>query len=66
MENIIKNVSAKYDAIDVSIELGENADGFYIDKVLVFIHPSGYAIDPDKITEVCQNELGKKCDIVYK
>lgn len=64
--DIIKELSAKYGDIDVKIDIKENNDGFYIDKVLVFIHPAGYSLDPDRIAEVCRKRLGKKCDIIYK
>ena len=70
-EKMLKNeittkLSAKYDDIDVDIILGKNGDEFYIKRVVVFIYPSGYKLNPDKICNVCENELGKVCDIIYK
>ena len=63
---IIKELSGNHNDIDVNISLGNNGDEFYIEHVVVYIYPSGYMLNPDKIYDVCENELGKTCDIVYK
>lgn len=64
--DIIKELSAKYEDVDVKIELNDNSDEIYIKRIVVYIYPSGYASDPKKIKKLCQNKLGMSCDIVYK
>ena len=64
--DIIQGTLAKYDDLDVKIFIEKNGDDFYIDRVSVFIYPSGYSIDPDKIINICKNSLGKECNIIYK
>ena len=64
--DIIQAVSAKYDDIDVKILLNKSSDEIYIDKINVFIYPSGYSIDPDAVKKVCRGRLGKECNIIYK
>ena len=63
---IIQELSGKYGDVGVKIELGENGNEVYIKRIIVYIYSSGYALDPEKIKNVCQNELGKTCDIIYK
>lgn len=64
--DIIKELLAKPGDIDVRIDVKEKDNGFYIDKVLIFIYPSGYFLNPDKINSICQKRLGENCDIIYK
>ena len=63
---IIKGTSASLDDIDIKILVERNSDEFYIDRIIAYIYPSGYDLDPKKIDKICRNELGKECSIVYK
>ena len=64
--DIIEEVSAKYDDIDVKIELCENGDDFYINKIFVYLYPSAYGLDPKKIENLCVSRFEAECVIVYK
>lgn len=64
--DIIKELSTKSEALDVEILMSENSDGFYIDDIYVTLYSSGYTLDPDKISEICQRQLKKGCTVVYK
>jgi hypothetical protein len=64
--DIIKATSAKYNDIGVKIILAQNSDEFYIDRVVVYIYPSGYDLEPKRISEICRGKLGIACDIIYK
>lgn len=64
--DIIQGNSAKLDDIDVNIIVDKNSDEYYISEVVVYIYPSGYGIDPNKIEALCQERLGHKATIVYK
>ena len=63
---IIKGTSASLDDIDIKILVERNSDEFYIDRIIAYIYPSGYDLDPKKIDKICRNELGKECSIIYK
>ena len=69
-ENALKNeiiqaLSAKDDAIDISIELCEKSDVFYISAVEVLIHPSGLALDPRDIEKCILERVECECWFVY-
>jgi hypothetical protein len=64
--DILKGNSVSADGVDVRIILNNNGDEFYIKEVRAYIYPSGYALDPKKINEICKNKLGTECNIIYK
>lgn len=64
--DIIKATSASIDDIDVKIILGKNSDEFYINRVIVYVYPSGYSIEPKQVDKVCRERLGVGCDFIYK
>ena len=64
--DIIKAFSIKYDAVEVAIVLDKNSDEFYIKRIMVYLYPSGYGADPQKIRDICKSTLGVTCDIIYK
>jgi hypothetical protein len=64
--DILKGNSVSADGVDVRIVLNNNGDEFYIKEVRAYIYPSGYALDPKKINEICKNKLGTECNIIYK
>ena len=63
---IIKELSTKSDALDVKIITDKSGDDFYIKKITVTLYPSGYALDPRAISDICRSRLGAECDFVYK
>ena len=63
---LMKELSAKYDDIDVKISVGKNGEEFYIIGVTVFLYPSGYHLEPKRIKSFCENRLLAECSIVYK
>lgn len=64
--DIIKEVSAKYDDVDVKIELLENDDEIYINKIFVYLYPSAYGKNPRMIENVCKRRFEAECVIVYR
>lgn len=63
---IIKEFSAKNDAIDVDIIVDNNGDDFYIKRIVVTLYPKGYALDPRGISDICKARLGVDCEFIYK
>ena len=64
--DIIKEISANYEDIDVCVDVKQNGDDFYINKVLIYIYPSGYAKDPKRIKAICENRFSAECEIIYR
>ena len=64
--DIIKEISAKYDDADVKIELGKSGDEFYINKIFVYLYPAAYSADPRVIEDMCESRFEAECVIVYK
>ncbi len=63
---IIKELSAKNDSIDVKIITDNNSEDFYIKVISVTIYPSGYTLNPREISSICVSRLGAECEFVYK
>ena len=63
--DIIQEISADYDSIDVNIVLEQNNDEFYISSVEVMIYPSGVNIDPRSIEKYVKDALGCECRVIY-
>ena len=64
--DIIKEISAKYEDIDVKIELLKNGDEFYINKIFVYLYSSAYGTDPEEIKNLCRSRFEAECVIVYR
>ncbi len=63
---IISRLSAEYEDIDIEILISNRENTVSVDKIRVYIYPSGYALSPDKISEICQERLSCECEFVYK
>ena len=63
---IITELRAKSEDIDVDIILDKSSDEIYIKSVYVFFYPSGYDIDPKKVEKICFSALGCGCEFFYK
>ena len=63
---IITETNGKEEDACVDIILNKNSDEIYIERVFVYLYPSGYDIDPKKVKKICFSELGCECEILYK
>jgi hypothetical protein len=63
---IIKEVGAKNEDVDVDIITGDKSGEFYIFKAVLKIRPSGLALDPHRMKKYVENRLGCECSIVYE
>ena len=63
---IMQELSANYDDFEVEISVLKNGDEFSIDKIIVTLYPSGYALDPKAISDICEGALCAECEFVYK
>ncbi len=63
--DIIREFSARYDDIDVEIEVSASSDEIYILSVWLKIHPSGVLLDPHEIKKYLEDRLQCPCTVVY-
>lgn len=64
--HLIKELKAKTDSLDAKIVLGESNGEKYIERVKIYIYPSGYAIAPEKIKAATVDLLNAECELIYK
>ena len=62
---IISEMGADYEDLDVDIILEKNSDDFYIKCASVTLYPSGYDLDPRGIEKICFSRLECACEFFY-
>ena len=65
-ERISAELDSDYDAVDVKIALAESGDGAGVEKIWIYIYPSGIALDPARIEAVVGEVFCAPCEFVYR
>lgn len=65
-ERISAELDSDYDAIDVEISLAESTAGAYIERIWIYIYPSGIALDPARIESTVGEVFDAPCEFVYR
>lgn len=65
-ERIVSELNADYDAVEVKISLADSVGGVGVEKVWIYIYPSGLALNPDKIRILVAESFDAPCEFLYR